>query len=32
MGRMALVLTVLLGLAIVRMYYKLVVSRQKGAA
>lgn len=31
MGRMALVLTVLLGLAIVRMYYKLVVSRQKGA-
>ena len=32
MGRMALVLTVLLGLAIIRMYYKLVVSRQKGAA
>ena len=32
MGRMALVLTILLGLAIVRMYYKLVISRQKGAA
>ena len=32
MGRMALALTALLGLAIVRMYYKLVVSRQKGAA
>jgi hypothetical protein len=32
MGRMALALTALLGLAIIRMYYKLVVSRQKGAA
>ena len=32
MGRMALALTVLLGLAIIRMYYKLVVNRQKGTA
>ena len=32
MGRMALALTALLALAIIRMYYKLVVSRQKGAA
>lgn len=32
MGRMALALTALLGLAIIRMYYKLVVNRQKGTA
>lgn len=32
MARIALVLSVLLGLAIARWYYKLVASRQKGAA
>lgn len=31
MGRIALALSALLVLAIIRMYYKLVVSRQKGA-
>lgn len=32
MARISLVLTLLLGLAIARWYYKLVASRQKGAA
>ena len=32
MARMGIVLSILLGLAIARWYYKLVASRQKGAA
>ena len=32
MARISIVLMILLGLAVVRMYYKLVASRQRGAA